>query len=90
MELLVKLFHLNLIAFLIIYKKLTCFIIAGDSYLAQLAQYVGMVLVGLIIPILLKNKQNSYSRLNQDELIQDDIHMVCTFSGTHSIIFSMK
>lgn len=41
--------------------------IAGDSYLAQLAQYLGMVLVGLIIPILLKNKQKGYSRINQEE-----------------------
>ncbi|KAL9543268.1 hypothetical protein MBANPS3_008193 [Mucor bainieri] len=39
----------------------------GDSYLAQLAQYLGMVLVGLIIPILLRNKQKGYSRINQEE-----------------------
>ncbi|KAL0135958.1 hypothetical protein V8B55DRAFT_1551875 [Mucor lusitanicus] len=39
----------------------------GDSYLAQLAQYLGMVLVGLIIPVLLRNKQKGYSRINQEE-----------------------
>lgn len=38
-----------------------------------------MVLVGLIIPILLKNKQNGYSRLNQvreEEEFIHDINMV--------------
>lgn len=45
-----------------------------------------MVLVGLIIPILLKNKRNSYTRLNQQDDTQD-IHMVKAavnfyFSGT--------
>lgn len=53
--------------------------LAGDSYLAQLAQYIGMVLVGLIIPILLKNKQKGYSRLNQateEEEFSHDINMV--------------
>lgn len=56
-----------------------CFFQAGDSYLAQLAQYIGMVLVGLIIPILLKNKQNGYSKLNQtteEEEFIHDINMV--------------
>lgn len=45
---------------------------AGDSYLTQLAQYIGMILVGFIIPLLLKNKQNGYQRLNEGE----DHHMV--------------
>ncbi|CAO3657287.1 unnamed protein product [Mucor hiemalis] len=44
----------------------------GDSYLTQLAQYIGMILVGLIIPVLLKNKQNGYQRVNEGE----DHHMV--------------
>lgn len=44
----------------------------GDSYLTQLAQYIGMILVGFIIPLLLKNKQNGYQRLNEGE----DHHMV--------------
>ncbi|KAI9265791.1 hypothetical protein EDC94DRAFT_634208 [Helicostylum pulchrum] len=47
----------------------------GDSYLAQLAQYIGMVLVGLIIPILLKNKQKGYHRLSQ-QAEEDGLHMV--------------
>ncbi|KAI8091043.1 uncharacterized protein B0P05DRAFT_528507 [Gilbertella persicaria] len=46
----------------------------GDSYLAQLAQYLGMVLVGLLVPILLKNKQKGYNKLAQEEPV--DIHMV--------------
>ncbi|KAK4509276.1 uncharacterized protein ATC70_007626 [Mucor velutinosus] len=47
----------------------------GDSYLAQLAQYLGMVLVGLIIPVLLRNKQKKYSIINQEEH-DHDIDMV--------------
>ncbi|KAI8366893.1 hypothetical protein BD560DRAFT_400441 [Blakeslea trispora] len=39
----------------------------GDSYLAQLSQYLGMVMVGLLIPILLRNKQKRYQQLNQQE-----------------------
>ncbi|KAG1447781.1 hypothetical protein G6F46_004363 [Rhizopus delemar] len=39
----------------------------GDSYLTQLAQYLGMVLVGFLIPILKKNKQKQYTRLSQQE-----------------------
>ncbi|KAI8364003.1 hypothetical protein EDC96DRAFT_511492 [Choanephora cucurbitarum] len=39
----------------------------GDSYLAQLSQYLGMVMVGLLIPILLRNKQKAYQRLNQED-----------------------
>ncbi|KAI8643236.1 hypothetical protein BD408DRAFT_415182 [Parasitella parasitica] len=57
----------------------------GDSYLAQLAQYLGMVLVGLIIPILLKNKQKDYSILDQQDInmVQvnqpsDDGHIIST------------
>lgn len=39
--------------------------------MAQLAQYLGMVLVGLIIPVLLKNKQKGYSRVNQEDQAND-------------------
>ncbi|KAG0765687.1 hypothetical protein G6F57_011569 [Rhizopus arrhizus] len=39
----------------------------GDSYLTQLAQYLGMVLVGFLIPVLKKNKQKQYTRLSQQE-----------------------
>lgn len=56
----------------------TFYFIAGDSYLAQLAQYLGMVLVGLIIPVLLKNKQKGYSRVNQEDHLDqtNDMNMV--------------
>ncbi|KAI9499603.1 hypothetical protein BDB00DRAFT_794663 [Zychaea mexicana] len=33
----------------------------GDSYLTQLAQYTGMVLVGLIIPIILSRQKQQYT-----------------------------
>ncbi|KAI8974937.1 hypothetical protein BDB01DRAFT_728600 [Pilobolus umbonatus] len=45
----------------------------GDSYLTQLAQYIGMILVGSIIPLLLKNKKKGYNKVSQED---DDIHMV--------------
>ncbi|RCI04878.1 hypothetical protein CU098_013151 [Rhizopus stolonifer] len=45
----------------------------GDSYLTQLAQYVGMVLVGLLIPTLKKNKEKNYKRIPQEE--NDTIQM---------------
>lgn len=35
-----------------------------------------MVLVGCLIPILLRNKQKGYSKLDQEEA-GADIHMVC-------------
>ncbi|KAI7901108.1 uncharacterized protein BX663DRAFT_112373 [Cokeromyces recurvatus] len=47
----------------------------GDSYLAQLSQYLGMVLVGLIIPILLKNKKKGYSQVNQEEELAEIGHI---------------
>ncbi|KAI8981714.1 hypothetical protein BDF20DRAFT_818337 [Mycotypha africana] len=40
----------------------------GDSYLTQLAQYLGMILVGALIPSLLKSKQKQYQALNQEEI----------------------
>ena len=49
--------------------------IAADSYFAQLAQYIGMVLVGLIIPVLLKNKNNGYNKLSQGRN-NEALHMV--------------
>ncbi|KAI8083075.1 uncharacterized protein BX664DRAFT_339766 [Halteromyces radiatus] len=39
----------------------------GDSYLTQLSQYLGMILVGLLIPSLLKRKSQTYSRLATHE-----------------------
>ncbi|KAI9476454.1 MAG: hypothetical protein EXX96DRAFT_577229 [Benjaminiella poitrasii] len=51
----------------------------GDSYLAQFAQYLGMVLVGLIIPILVKNKRKGYSKVTQEEELateHNNINMV--------------
>ncbi|KAL4211915.1 hypothetical protein AB4K20DRAFT_1889516 [Rhizopus microsporus] len=43
----------------------------GDSYLTQLAQYFGMVLVGALIPLLKKNK-TAYNKIAQQE---DEIRM---------------
>ncbi|KAI8885829.1 hypothetical protein K501DRAFT_245305 [Backusella circina FSU 941] len=40
----------------------------GDSYLTQLAQYTGMVLVIFIIPLLLKHKQKDYTMVGGEEI----------------------
>jgi hypothetical protein len=62
--------------------------VAGDSYLAQLAQYLGMILVGLIIPMLLKNKKNGYNKVNQEEeQVEQDIQMVFKTSDKININF---
>ncbi|KAI9280748.1 hypothetical protein BY458DRAFT_500264 [Sporodiniella umbellata] len=39
----------------------------GNSYLTQLTQYVGMMLVGLLIPTLKKRKEKSYKKIPQEE-----------------------
>ncbi|SAM05723.1 hypothetical protein [Absidia glauca] len=46
----------------------------GDSYLTQLSQYVGSILVGLLIPSMLKRKTEQYFKLpNPQEPIDLDI-----------------
>ncbi|SAL99950.1 hypothetical protein [Absidia glauca] len=44
----------------------------GDSYLTQLAQYLGSILVGLLIPTLLKRKVDQYAHLPTH---QEAIHL---------------
>ncbi|CAO3702012.1 unnamed protein product [Rhizopus stolonifer] len=51
----------------------------GDSYLTQLAQFVGMIFVGLLIPTLKKKKEKQYNRIPQQE--NDAIPM--SFVNTH-------
>jgi hypothetical protein len=50
--------------------------IAGDSYLTQLAQYIGMVLVIFIIPLLLKHKKKDYTIVGAEEInmVKNDHH----------------
>lgn len=46
--------------------------LAGDSYLTQLSQYVGMILVGCIIPVILANKKSQYTSLTTTADTEDD------------------
>lgn len=52
--------------------------IAGDSYLTQLSQYLGMVLVGLLIPVILARhrKTHQYTSVssNADDGEDDEVH----------------
>lgn len=42
---------------------------AGDSYLTQLAQYLGSILVGLLIPTLLKRKADQYAQIPTHQVL---------------------
>ncbi|KAI8391807.1 uncharacterized protein BYT42DRAFT_490813 [Radiomyces spectabilis] len=46
---------------------------SNDSYLTQLAQYVGMVCVGFIIPFLLRNK-TAYRSLGSEDDHDESVH----------------
>lgn len=52
--------------------------LAGDSYLTQLSQYIGMVLVGLLIPVILarQRKMHQYTTVstNADDG-EDEVYM---------------
>ncbi|KAG2222026.1 hypothetical protein INT45_003671 [Circinella minor] len=43
----------------------------GDSYLTQLSQYTGMILVGLIIPILLSRQKQQYTSVATNDEADD-------------------
>ncbi|KAL0082685.1 hypothetical protein J3Q64DRAFT_1752680 [Phycomyces blakesleeanus] len=48
----------------------------GDSYLVQLAQYLGMVMVGLLIPFMVRNRSKGYSSVPDDAVNEaEDIQM---------------
>lgn len=63
--------HISIIVNLCSFSSFLLYKKAGDSYLTQLAQYFGMVLVGALIPLLKKNK-TAYNKIAQQE---DEIRM---------------